>query len=55
MGEYADDLIDGACCSLCQCYFEDDHGYPVVCKTCWHGMTKAERKGYQLATEKEAS
>lgn len=49
----AEDMIDGSCCSLCGCYFEDKfnrgnlftHGYPVVCRTCHEpgcGYEKAE-------------
>lgn len=43
MGEIAEDMLDGSCCSLCGCYFkypeEEDwiytHEYPVACKDCW--------------------
>lgn len=42
MGEIADDMIEGRCCSICGQYFEDpktgeiyEHGYPVCCKECW--------------------
>lgn len=41
MGEIADDMINGACCSLCGCYFVDqngeiyEHGYPVYCHDCY--------------------
>jgi len=42
MGEIADSMVIGECCSLCGCYFqapEEDviyeHGYPVYCKDCW--------------------
>lgn len=35
MGEIADDYINGACCSECMYYFEEEHGYPVLCKECW--------------------
>ena len=34
MGEIADDLIDGSCCSWCGIYFKGSYGYPVVCKEC---------------------
>ncbi len=34
MGEIADDMIDGVCCSGCGCYFTDKHGYPVACREC---------------------
>ena len=52
MGELANDMIDGCCCSICGEYFvEEDgetmyeHGYPVACKQCWD-----EDCGYQKAT-----
>jgi len=48
MGEVAEDMIDGTCCSYCGQYFcdpekldENDqpmlytHGYPVVCEDCY--------------------
>ena len=35
MGELADDMIEGLSCSWCGIYFEEAHGYPVVCETCW--------------------
>jgi hypothetical protein len=35
MGEIAEDMIDGASCSMCGIYFEREHGYPVLCKGCW--------------------
>lgn len=35
MGEAADDLISGLCCSECGCFFEDEHGFPVLCIGCW--------------------
>ena len=52
MGQIADDMIDGTCCSLCGQYFIDSlnndelytHGYPVACEDCWEddcGFPKA--------------
>jgi len=46
MGQVADDMLDGSCCSICGQYFEHEkstedkpiiheHGYPVVCFDCW--------------------
>lgn len=41
MGQIADDMLDGACCSLCGQYFVDkneelyEHGYPVACNECY--------------------
>jgi len=53
MGEIADDMINGRCCSLCGQYFEDpkdpdimfEHGYPVACDGCFDNNC-----GYQRAT-----
>ena len=60
MGEVAEDMLDGSCCSICGQYFQSDrtdddgepmihsHGYPVVCKGCWD----KECEGiHQLATQ----
>lgn len=57
MGELTDDMIEGRSCSLCGQYFCDpkdqetiyEHGHPVVCKDCWAGLTKEERKMYEKA------
>lgn len=35
MGEIADDIINGDCCQICGCYFEDEGaGYPRTCNSC---------------------
>ncbi len=57
MGQIADDMINGACCSICGQYFVGpvskiwdeypgifEHGYPVACKVCW-----AKDCGYEKA------
>ena len=63
MGEIADDMICGFSCSWCGIYFQKEHGYPVICKTCfknwreenpqkeWSAFTR--KLGVQLAKEKE--
>lgn len=43
MGEVADDMVEGFCCSICGDYFQEAHGYPVECAECW------EDKGVALA------
>ena len=53
MGEMADDIIEGFSCCLCGVYFEDEHGYPVVCKDCWTHLDKKERTQYQRARNEE--
>ena len=50
MGEIADDLIEGACCSLCGVYFEDEHGYSVLCEDCFDSD---DQDMYPKATEDE--
>jgi hypothetical protein len=53
MGQIADDITEGLCCQLCCVYFEEEHGYPVVCKDCYNEMNKRERKDYQPAKHRE--
>ena len=53
MGEVADDMIEGVSCSLCGIYFEEEHGYPVVCKRCWRDLKPRERDEYQKAIHRE--
>lgn len=48
-----EDIIDGWCCQLCGTYFIEEHGYPVVCKDCYNGLSKEEKKSYQLAKHEE--
>lgn len=48
MGEMADLIIDGACCALCGVNFEQPHGFPVACSSCWE-----EDCAYPQATEDE--
>jgi hypothetical protein len=53
MGEIADDMIDGACCSLCGVYFEEEHGYPVLCTDCYEDCTDDEKQGYSKTEHDE--
>ena len=44
MGELSDLMIEGETCSLCGIMFEEAHGYPVACESCWDeycGLRKA--------------
>lgn len=57
MGQIANDMINGTCCELCGCYFEDPkedkiftHGYPAVCWDCWSDLSKEEKENHQKAT-----
>ena len=52
MGQAADDLIDGFVCSQCGIYFEQSHGYPVLCAECYAKQTD-KKNGLQKAIEKE--
>ena len=49
----AQDMIDGFCCQLCGVYFEEEHGYPVLCEDCYKSLTDKEKEDYQLATYPE--
>lgn len=35
MGQIATDMVSGYCCSHCNIYFESEHGYPVLCNSCY--------------------
>jgi len=48
MGQIADDMISEACCSQCGIYFVAEHGYPVVCSSCY-----PSNPDQQKATEEE--
>lgn len=34
MGEYAEMMLDGTCCSQCGEYIGTDNGYPTLCAGC---------------------
>lgn len=56
MGEIAEDIFNGSNCSWCGQYFEEKHGYPVVCKSCADGKSNAQllqESGVQNAINKE--
>ncbi len=58
MGEIADDMVDGSCCTHCGQYFQDPddpekiytHGYPVACKRCFRAPMR--KQSVQKATAK---
>lgn len=52
MGEIADDMISGLCCTFCGVYFQSEHGYPVLCLNCWKYAMRKEKTetGLQEAT-----
>ncbi len=51
MGDYADDQLEGECCSHCNKYFEESYGYPVLCPECWKDASKKERNGFSESHE----
>jgi len=53
MGQIADDMINGLCCSHCGTYFEEEHGYPVLCEDCYDSGTEEEKDGLPRAYIKE--
>lgn len=60
MGEYAGMIADGGQCSWCGVCFEEEHGYPVACNSCWQDALKDQKNrkikiidGVQRATNKE--
>lgn len=53
MGEIADAMIEGSMCSHCGTCFREDHGYPVLCNSCFDDETEKERAGLQRATLEE--
>jgi len=51
VGQNADDMVEGFVCAWCGQYFEQSHGYPVLCRECWKDASKTERRDYQKASE----
>lgn len=31
----AEDMTEGVVCMRCGIYFEEEYGYPAMCKSCW--------------------
>ncbi len=59
MGEIADQMISGSICELCLIPFikqnrEYEHGYPVVCNSCWNGLTADEKNHHQRQEKRRA-
>ena len=53
MGQHADEMINGGTCSQCGTMFEEEHGFPVLCNSCWFEADEEDREGYSKATEDE--
>ena len=51
MNQKTEDIVAGLCCKECGVYFEEEHGYPVLCITCWESYL--ENPPLPLATNKE--
>lgn len=50
----AEDLINGACCHWCGVYFEQEHGYPVLCNDCFDDDAEdSQEAGLQRAIYEE--
>lgn len=51
----ADDKVSGLSCSFCGIYFGHEHGYPVVCRSCWRETPRSDldKLGLQRAWIKE--
>ena len=49
MGEVAEDMVTGCCCSMCGVYFVDAHMCPVLCVSCWKDASDEEKKEYRKA------
>jgi len=41
----AQDKVDGFSCSWCGVYFEDEHGFPVLCNSCWKDAINEHKNG----------
>jgi hypothetical protein len=53
MGQIANDMINGKCCSICSTFFKEEHGYPVACKDCYNELDEEEKEEYQLASNEQ--
>lgn len=53
MGQVANDLINGRSCSWCGIYFDESHGYPVVCEDCGSDDDYDEENDPPVATKDE--
>ena len=57
MDELADDTIEGRCCSNCGAYFEEEHGFPVLCEYCYEehmrSLSEDSDVEFPLATYRE--
>ncbi len=52
MGQTADDAVEGFACSWCGIYFEESHGYPVICTGCFKEWKKNEGIGSESKAKK---
>lgn len=53
MGTHADEMINGETCSHCGNMFVEEHGYPVLCRSCWFETADEGKEGYSKATKEE--
>jgi len=52
MGEIADDIINGKQCSFCGICFEEEHGFPVACDSCWKELIQEYGDEYSIKISK---
>lgn len=45
MGDTEDDITEGFTCSYCGVYFEEEHGFPVLCHKCFVKQGKDIKAG----------
>lgn len=49
-----DDILNGACCAICDCYFIDEsenyveHGHMTACSNCWFEGCKYPKSKYNV-------
>jgi hypothetical protein len=53
MSQITRDIVEGVQCSGCGRRFVEEHGYPVLCASCWKYTEPRERLSLQRATERE--
>lgn len=55
MSEMSEAVLDGEACAWCGVFFEEPHGYPVLCDGCASDTTEVKMisQGLQHASSKE--
>lgn len=42
MGEMAEWILEGGCCQICGCEFDEPTGYPTTCDSCLEEEEESE-------------